>query len=493
MPSRIPGFLSEFLEVLLLVVQPLSDLTDLSAERGAITTQVLQQPSSQATYIRSILDPVLIEQEIKRGVFDPSGLLQTVGYALKDHCAPMRDSAVDEMIQVAKSCQGDKISPSGAFEAFRMCMELLEVMKLVRTTIHWSRCYSVVAKQDIANHQLQSLRPYLLRTSGQNELKMFQSRESDVGLKRTSAWIRRSRNTLLTQEQTKIHQSRPPEIRAYSKLSTNQQIHVATLMGLVDLVFSPPTDRANAATSPTLLDGSLAATAYPETLYLDTSRLPALSSEAAELMALYMSLLLYRQLIQIKARTGSGVVSPNLPRLQKLKAELRDISGNRLGCCFSRRHLTKRHDMPDKRADRCSLMRDDIALQIAKHAHNTALTSQQASADGCDAPDKQLFDLARSWVATNFHPDSSLSALARDRLRNAVLDGVVRATSRRGTCSKKLAELHIDLDAGGEIKDAGTEPLTDEIRILVYKITRLASVHLGTYLPLYEQDGFLEL
>ena len=491
MPSRIPSFLCEFLEVLLLVIQPLSDLTDLSTERGAINTQI-HQHSSQATYIRSMLDPVLIEQEIKRGVFDPSGLLQAVGYTLKDHCAPMRDSAVDEMIQMAKSCKGDKMSPSGALKAFRMCMELLEVMKLVRPTFQWSICYSFMVKQDIANHQLQSLRPYLIRTSGQYELKTFQSRDSDIGLKRTSAWIRRSRNALLAQEQTKIHRSRPPEIRAYSKLSINQQIHLATTMGLVDLVFLPPTDR-DAATSSTHPDGSLVATAYPETLYLDANRFPALSSEAAELTALYMSLLLYRQLIQIKAQTGFETVLPSLPRLQKLKAELRAISGSRLGYCFSHRYPTKRQVMQDKRVDRCSLMRDDITLQIVRHAHK-ARSAQQDSADGCDAPDKQLLDLARSWVATNFHPDSSLSALARDRLRNAVLDGVVRATSRRDICLQKLTtELHVGLDADGEIKDAGTEPLTDEIRILVYKITRLASVHLGTYLPLYEQDGFLEL
>ena len=332
----------------------------------------------------------------------------------------------------------------------------------------------------------------MIRTSGQYELKAFQSKEFDVGLKRTSAWIKKSRDTLLAQEQTKIHQSRPPEIRAYSKLSTNQQIHLATVMGLVDLVFLPPTDRVNAATSSSRLDGSLATIAYPETLYLDATRLAAFSSEAAELTALYLSLLLYRQLIQIKARTGCETVSPSLPRLQKLKAELRAISGSRLGCCFSRRYPTKRHDMQDKRVDRCSLMRDDITLQIVKHAHK-ARTAQQDSADGCDAPDKQLLDLARSWVGTNFHPNSSLSALARDRLRNAILDGVVRATSRRDTCIQKLTELHVGLDADGEIKDAGTEPLTDEIRILVYKITRLASVHLGTYLPLYEQNGFLEM
>lgn len=135
MPSRIHTFLREFLEVLLFVIQPLSDLTDLSVDRGSINTQV-HQHSSQATYIRSIFDPVLIEQEIKRGIFDPSGLLQAVGYTLKEHCAPMRDSAVDEMIQTAKCCKGDKMSPSDALKAFRMCMELLEVMKLVRMTTH---------------------------------------------------------------------------------------------------------------------------------------------------------------------------------------------------------------------------------------------------------------------------------------------------------------------------------------------------------------------
>ena len=129
-PSRIRTFLSEFLEVVLLVIQPLSDLTDLSTDHGSIHTQI-HQHSTQATYIRSIFDPALIEQEIKRGVFDPSDLLKAIGYTLKDHCAPMRDSAVDEMIQTAKSCKDGRISASEALKAFRMCMELLEVMKLV--------------------------------------------------------------------------------------------------------------------------------------------------------------------------------------------------------------------------------------------------------------------------------------------------------------------------------------------------------------------------
>ncbi|KAF8635971.1 hypothetical protein AX15_000135 [Amanita polypyramis BW_CC] len=476
-PSRIRTFLSEFLEVLLLVIQPLSDLTDLSTDHDSMRTQI-RQHSTQATYIRSIFDPTLIEQEIKRRVFDPSDLLQTIGYTLKDHCAPMRDSAVDEMIQTAKSCKDGRISAPDALRAFRMCMELLEVMKL-----------------DIANHQLQSLRPYLTRTSGQYELKAFQNKKSpERGLYRTRAWLKKSRSALLHQEQTRIHHSRPSEIRAYSKLSINQQIHLATLMGLVDLVFLPPTTCNNTTTSTTRSDGPLTP-AYPETLYLDTNRLAALGSEAAEVMALYMSLLLFRQLIQIRNQMGSGSATPDPQRLRKLKTELRAICGSRMGCCFLCRYSTRRHDMQDRRVDRWASMRDDLTLQIVKHAHKAhrPATTQDDPNDCHNAPDRQLLGVARKWIAANFHPDSPLSALARDRLRGAVFDAVLRATSRRDASVQKLVDQHVSPGGDCEAKDTGIEPLADEISVLVYKINRLTSVHLGTYLPLYEQDGFLEL
>jgi hypothetical protein len=79
-----------------------------------------------------MFDPALIEQEIKRNLFEPSSLLQAIGYLLKEHCAPMRDSAVDEMIQAASACAVDgKMAISDALGSFRMCMELFEIMKLV--------------------------------------------------------------------------------------------------------------------------------------------------------------------------------------------------------------------------------------------------------------------------------------------------------------------------------------------------------------------------
>ena len=92
----------------------------------------MQEHAAQAAYMRSVFDPELIEQELRHELFDPSGLFLTIGRTLKSHCAPMRDRAVENMIAVAQSC-----APSGggskadAVKAVRLCMDILEFMKLV--------------------------------------------------------------------------------------------------------------------------------------------------------------------------------------------------------------------------------------------------------------------------------------------------------------------------------------------------------------------------
>lgn len=93
----------------------------------------MQEHSAQAAYIRTVFDPTLIEQELKHSVFDPSGLFASIGQTLKGHCAPMRDRAVEVMVQAAQACApGGNGTKSDAVKAVRMCMEILELMKLVR-------------------------------------------------------------------------------------------------------------------------------------------------------------------------------------------------------------------------------------------------------------------------------------------------------------------------------------------------------------------------
>lgn len=124
MPSRIPALLTEFLEVMLFVIQPLSN-TAVYTNPNAVKEQA-QEHSAHAAYLRSIFDPAFIEQELRHNVFDPAGLFSRIGETLKHHCAPMRDRAVEEMVRVAQQPGPE------AFKAVRMCLELLELMKLVR-------------------------------------------------------------------------------------------------------------------------------------------------------------------------------------------------------------------------------------------------------------------------------------------------------------------------------------------------------------------------
>ncbi|PFH53977.1 hypothetical protein AMATHDRAFT_136052 [Amanita thiersii Skay4041] len=485
MPSRIRTFLHEFLEVLLLVIQPLSDTSCVTVNVNSSSPNLHEQ-TAQAKYIRSIFDPELIEQEIRCNVFDPSGWLEAIGHTLKDHCAPMRDSAVDEMVQVAKSCASG--SKYDAVRAVRMCMELLEVMKL-----------------DIANHQLQSLRPYLTRTSGQYELKTFQNRKWSEGrLSRTRQWLRAIRNQLLAHDQEIVISRCTSGTLTYSKLSMNQQIYFATLTGLVELVFMPPTEPASSTNETSALstrsDG-YSLSIYPETLYLDTNRLLILSSEVSEITTLHMCLLLYRQLIHAipeHAFSGSRQSCLDQTSLQRLKKEARDVAGNRLGCCFSCKCLTKRHDAHENGADMWSETREGIVLQVVKHVCDAQNSSemQEHVLNHTRVPDGRTLGLAQKWAATNLQPSSSLHHLVRERLRTLILDAVISAAYPGNSPNEhKLTDLALQqtllFPHMSSFKAAGMEPLMDEIRVLVQKITRLALIHLNTYLPLYEQTGFL--
>ncbi|KAJ3482278.1 hypothetical protein NLJ89_g12151 [Agrocybe chaxingu] len=185
LPSRIPALLTEFLEVMLFVIQPLSN-TAVYTNPNAVKEQA-QEHSAHAAHLREIFDPALIYQEIKHKVFDPSGLFTHIGETLKHHCAPMRDRAVEELVQFAQQPGIE------AFRAFRTCLELLELMKL-----------------DIANHQLTQLRPWLLRNTGVFEVKAFKLRfGADSSLHNTREWLHSARDSLLARKKPIPHPSYP--------------------------------------------------------------------------------------------------------------------------------------------------------------------------------------------------------------------------------------------------------------------------------------------
>lgn len=141
--------LEELLEVLLSIIRPQAaapstSSSSSSSQSGSLATststpsststnpQRTRQLHDQALRLRSVLDPDLISQELRHGLYDPSGTFRVIGEVLKAHCAPMRDQAVDRMVELAGRCApGGGGGKGEAVEAMRKCFEVLEMMKLV--------------------------------------------------------------------------------------------------------------------------------------------------------------------------------------------------------------------------------------------------------------------------------------------------------------------------------------------------------------------------
>lgn len=69
------------------------------------------------------VDVILISQQLDHGIFNPVSLMAFLADLMKAHCAPIRDTMVDEMIQL---CQQGRMLAS-----LRLCFDVLERMKLV--------------------------------------------------------------------------------------------------------------------------------------------------------------------------------------------------------------------------------------------------------------------------------------------------------------------------------------------------------------------------
>ncbi|KAF5360949.1 hypothetical protein D9756_004726 [Leucocoprinus leucothites] len=517
-PPRIRPLLNEFLEVLLHVIQPLSMLSGPYVNPDCLHVPI-QEHAQQAKHIRSLFDPDLIEQELKHGVFDPSGLFEVIGATLKAHCAPMRDLAVDSMVEAAKACApGCNATTRDAVKVIRTCLEILELMKL-----------------DIANHQMQTLRPFLVYSSGSFERKMLRSRRSiDPSLPVTKEWLRSAHNTFSSHTEPIKHPLRPQGLD-YDSLGKKHQLYVSVVRGIVDTVFSPPSSSSTAAPSTNLRPSPLEHPfpSLPETLYLDQARIQNHTSEITDTVALWMFLLLYRQLASCSSQ-GKYQKERMDEYGAILKREIRAIGPRSLGSCF----LKDTDTSPDNSAsagsdqsqvaDKLRSAVDDVVLQVARRATSvqrnrdpTEMVSPHNGTD--DVPDERTVSVARKWVFTNMKSDSSLRNLLHGRLKKLVFEKVladVYPAHGEAALEKMMGQ---EIEGCGEVfgpsRDYqgvsslprsplppsemkrppqvqswgnGLEVLSEEVQSLVDKISLLVVVHFNAYLPLYEKDEFLE-
>ncbi|EUC35821.1 hypothetical protein COCVIDRAFT_12536 [Bipolaris victoriae FI3] len=101
-------------------------------------------PDSDHSRVDEHLDVPLLMQEIERGVCDFVRLAEWIARLLKEHCAPMRDVWVDEMVALTR--QGAVTQDSKQIIiGLKTLFAILEAMKL-----------------DVANHQIRNLRTLLI-------------------------------------------------------------------------------------------------------------------------------------------------------------------------------------------------------------------------------------------------------------------------------------------------------------------------------------------
>ena len=348
--SRVGPMLHELVAVLKSVIVPPS----LPAPNVATTTPprlVPSQSASDAQHLISHFDPALIEQELRRGIFDPSGFFALVGETLKRHCAPMRDRQVDAMINVAKGSAGT--ITQRIVLTLRLCFEILELMKLVSMSSHdVIRRFLMNLAQDIANHQLQHLRPFLAASTPDFELQVFIARcrrnltsPRAVRVWLQNAWDRVDVGSISAVEAQKSCVKDENDASTSTTIPTLSPLRNRVYLTLIDaitgLVFNP-------LSSPRLPGSFTPAFGYPETLYLDTARVTLLAADAADLTALYMLLMLWRQLVFWTPATGeiasqnTDVFPPygrDTPRLEdwevdRVKREIWEVGPRRIGSCF---------------------------------------------------------------------------------------------------------------------------------------------------------------
>ncbi|KAI0785270.1 T-complex protein 11-domain-containing protein [Abortiporus biennis] len=490
-PSRLKPLLSELLEVLISIIQPVATRSSsgLCLHPGLLQPHY-HQNSTHISHLRSILDADLILQQIEHNLFNPAGVFEEIGRVIRCYCAPMRDAAVDQMVKLAQSCMpGGTGTKADAVRAIRMCFEIMELMKL-----------------DVANHQLQTLRPYLIHSAAQFELKMFQEsrQKGQLSLNVTRQWLRSAISDLSEQNISRV----------YPKLSKSTQIQIAVTKAIVNLIFDPPSSSLNhSPVSPSSSRTNQAVVpGYPETLYLDHTRMVALSTDAADFTALYMLLMLYRQLTT-SCNSDGHKTAAKPDELLTLKREIWEIGPQHLGHCFTSPTWNSDNEVGSDRSERSvksaewTKWRDEVAdvvLQLtvragdARSRQNIPLTSPSASSSSTDfqqlsvasrTPDPKMLQLATSWTESNLRYNSPLSNLLKKRVHKLVEETTLEMVVPSGKSPNEPGHSSTTESESSGVT-SGLEPLMPEIHHLSERLAKLVSIHMNVYGALYAQPAF---
>ncbi|KAF2872544.1 T-complex protein 11-domain-containing protein [Massariosphaeria phaeospora] len=239
-------------------------------------------PDRDHSRVEEHLDVSMLMQEIEKGVCDLVRLAEWMAHLLKEHCAPMRDEMVDNMVDLTRLGVADNKAET-IVEGLKALLGILEAMKL-----------------DVANHQIRNLKTLLIEDTINFEKHYHLDRlvkgHSRINIEVTQEWYSLALGDFR-------QQCTPPP-----KDNLRFQLDVFTRAVVSTLFFREKRT-------------------FPETFYLDHDRLRTLKTEIDDLVFFEICFELFGHLL--KQYGYDGPVSPVTRRV--LRTSLSAIIGEGTG------------------------------------------------------------------------------------------------------------------------------------------------------------------
>lgn len=258
--------------------------------------------------------------------------------------------------------------------------------------------------QDIANHQLRSLRPYLVSTALEFERRFFQAsaarrRHPVKVLERIQAWLTSSARSLLARGE------------APRKLGADD-VEQVVAHALLDLIF--PSSDSSAPPSPSLCS-------LPESIMLDLYRLKTFHADSTDLTVMYLLSMLFQQLA-VPARPSTEEVERLCKELWIVMTTSTGSPSALVGPAASIRGIPQGppgHGLAKLSSSEWRKGMQDVLLQLAARAKQ-AREADAPTVSPAPLPDVETLKLVSSYFETNVKADAKLFQLLQKRLRETL-------------------------------------------------------------------------
>ncbi|ANB13630.1 Sok1p [Sugiyamaella lignohabitans] len=377
-------------------------------------------PVHNRSYVDSVLDPDLLIQQVRHSALDFLGLAKWLSSVFKAHCAPMRDSWVDQMVSRIELGISTK-SPKRLVEGLRMVFAILEAMKL-----------------DVANHQIRTLRPMLVESAIEFEQEYYNqiTAKGKIDFTDSLVWYKSAHAKFQTAQASSAAMAQVSSTLADANRG-------AFVYGFLKLLSCASDDMVSE---------------FPSTFGFDLYRLAGFRAEVRKVVCIHLAISLYQQVMSAEIASlkspearqlSAQALSPQA--INKLKQDIiaiiSDSSGNAKWT---------------KNTQSLSL---EFAKRIEETVHKKNVT----------VPCQRLVSLCSGWLSKHLQPRSEVYKLLENKTMTNLFSGICS-----GLCAISGLDSTVISNglAGNPIPEG---PVSKETISLADRILVLVKFHWGVF------------